>query len=70
MQPRQIMGGAASVYEPDSLPNQRNRRSLYAEKIRGLRDPFLETFNQPGPDKSCELRQTSTVAPQALTLFR
>ncbi|MFP6881417.1 MAG: PSD1 and planctomycete cytochrome C domain-containing protein [Roseibacillus sp.] len=69
MQPRQIMGGTASVYEPDPLPAQRNRRSLYAEKTRGLRDPFLETFNQPGPDKSCELRETSTVAPQALTLF-
>ena len=68
-QPRQIMGGAASVYEPDPLPKQRNRRSLYAEKIRGLRDPFLESFNQPGPDKSCELRETSTVAPQALTLL-
>lgn len=69
MQPRQIMGGTASVYEPDPLPEQRNRRTLYAEKIRGLRDPFLETFNQPGPDKSCELRETSTVAPQALTLL-
>ena len=69
MQPRQIMGGTASVYEPDPLPGQRNRRSLYAEKIRGLRDPFLETFNQPGPDKSCESRETSTVAPQALTML-
>ena len=68
-QPRQIMGGAASVYEPDRTPEQRNRRSLYAEKVRGLRDPFLESFNQPGPDKSCELRETSTVAPQALTLL-
>jgi len=68
-QPRQIMGGTASVYEPDPTPNQRNRRSLYAEKLRGIRDPFLESFNQPGPDKSCELRETSTVAPQALTLF-
>jgi mono/diheme cytochrome c family protein len=69
MQPRQIMGGTASVYEPDPLPSMRNRRTLYAEKIRGLRDPFLETFNQPGPDKSCEMRETSTVTPQALTLF-
>ena len=68
-QPRQIMGGTASVYEPDPLPEQRNRRSLYAEKIRGLRDPFLESFNQPGPDRSCEARETSTVTPQALTLF-
>lgn len=68
-QPRQIMGGTASVYEPDPAPEQRNRRTIYAEKIRGLRDPFLESFNQPGPDKSCELRETSIVAPQALTLF-
>ena len=69
MQPRQIMGGTASVYEPDPLPEQRNRRSIYTEKIRGLRDPFMELFNQPGPDRSCELRETSTVAPQALTLM-
>ena len=68
-QPRQIMGGTASVYEPDPLPQQRNRRSLYAEKLRGLRDPFFETFNQPGSDNSCELRETSIVAPQALTLL-
>ncbi len=68
-QPRQIMGGTASVYEPDPLPGQRNRRTIYAEKIRGLRDPFLEAFNQPGSDASCELRQSSTVAPQALTLL-
>ena len=69
IQPRQIQGGTASVYEPDSKAEQRNRRTLYAEKLRGLRDPFLETFNQPGPDNSCEVRETSTVAPQALTLF-
>ncbi|MDC3335779.1 PSD1 and planctomycete cytochrome C domain-containing protein [Opitutales bacterium] len=68
-QPRQIMGGTASVYEPDPLPKQRNRRTIYAEKLRGLRDPFLEAFNQPGPDASCELRESSTVAPQALTLL-
>ena len=68
-QPRQIMGGTASVYEPDPLPEQRNRRTIYAEKLRGLRDPFLEAFNQPGPDASCELRESSTVAPQALTLL-
>lgn len=68
-QPRQIMGGTASVYEPDSHPQLRNRRSIYAEKRRGLRDPFFETFNQPGPDKSCERREISTVTPQALTLM-
>ena len=69
VQPRQIMGGTASVYEPDPKPEMRNRRTLYTERVRGLRDPFLEIFNQPGPDNSCELRETSTIAPQALTLF-
>ena len=69
VQPRQIMGGTSSVYEPDPLPKQRNRRSVYTEKVRGLRDPFFETFNQPGLDDSCELRETSTVAPQALTML-
>lgn len=69
MQPRQIMGGTASVYEPDPQPQTRNRRSIYAVRLRGLRDPFLQTFNQPGFDKSCELRESSTVAPQALTLL-
>ncbi len=69
VQPRQIMGGTASVFEPHPKPAMRNRRSLYAERARGLRDPFMEAFNQPGPDNSCELRETSTVAPQALTLF-
>ena len=63
------MGGTASVYEPDPLPQKRNRRTLYAEKLRGLRDPFMEAFNQPGSDASCELRESSTVAPQALTLL-
>ena len=29
----------------------------------------METFNQPGPDKSCELRDSSTISPQALTLL-
>ncbi|MEZ6082168.1 MAG: DUF1553 domain-containing protein [Pirellulaceae bacterium] len=56
MQPRQIMGGVASVYEPDPLPSQRNRRSLYAEKIRGLRDPFWNHSINPAPTKrvKCE----------------
>lgn len=69
LQPRQVMGTYAPAYEPDPLPEQRNRRTLYARKLRGLRDPLLEMFNQPSPEKSCELRETSTVAPQALALL-
>ncbi len=69
LQPRQIMGTYAPAYQPSPLPQQRHRRTIYALKIRGQRDPFLEVFNQPGPEKSCEQRESSTVSPQVFTLF-
>ncbi len=69
LQPRMIMGTFAPSYQPNPEPERRNRRSIYAHKIRGLRDPFMETFNQPGPDKSCELRDMSNVTPQVFMLF-
>lgn len=69
MQPRQVMGTFASAWVPNPLPTQRHRRSLYALKIRGLRDPFMEVFNEPGPDFSCEAREISTVTPQVFSLF-
>lgn len=69
LQPRMIMGTFAPAYVPNAKPKRRNRRSIYALKLRGLRDPFLELFNQPGPDKSCEIRDRSMVTPQALTLL-
>ena len=69
LQPRQIMGTYAPAYQPSPLPQQRHRRTIYAMRIRGQRDPFAEVFNQPGLDKPCEVRESSTVAPQALTLI-
>jgi mono/diheme cytochrome c family protein len=69
MQPRQVMGTFASAWVPNALPEQRHRRSLYALKIRGLRDPFMEVFNEPAPDFSCEAREVSTVTPQVFSLF-
>ena len=69
LQPRQIMGTYAPAYQPSPLPSQRHRRSIYAMRIRGQRDPFAEVFNQPGFDKPCEVRETSTVTPQALALI-
>lgn len=68
-QPRQVMGSFAASYEPARTPEGRNRRSVYAKKIRGLRNPFMEVFNQPSPDESCEARQESTVTPQVFSLF-
>jgi hypothetical protein len=69
LQPRQVMGTFAEAGQPSVLPDQRHRRSLYALRLRGLRDPFLEVFNSPSPDLSCEARESSTVTPQVFALF-
>ncbi len=69
MQPRHIMGSVGPAYQADLRPAQRNRRTLYAERIRTLADPMLEVFNKPGPDLSCERRENATIAPQAFTML-
>ena len=69
LQPRQVMGTFAPAWVPSPRPEQRHRRTLYALKLRGLRDPFLEVFNQPAPETPCEARDTSTVTPQVFALF-
>ena len=69
LQPRMIMGTFAPSYVPNPRPEQRNRRTIYAHKTRGHRDPFLETFNQPNTELSCELRDSSNITPQAFTLL-
>lgn len=69
MQPRQVMGTFAAAWEPSPQPEQRHRRSIYALKIRGLRDPFMEVFNEPSPELSCEAREASTITPQVFSLF-
>ncbi len=69
MRPRHIMGSVGPAYQSDPRPEQRNRRTLYAERIRTLADPMLEVFNKPGPDLSCERRENATIAPQAFTML-
>ena len=69
LQPRQVMGAFAAAWVANPEPQQRNRRSLYILKLRGLVDPMLEVFNSPSPDFSCEQRDASTVTPQVFTLF-
>jgi mono/diheme cytochrome c family protein len=68
-QPRQVMGTFAPAWEPSPRPEQRHRRTLYALKLRGVRDPLLEVLNAPSADLSCECREVSTIAPQALALL-
>ncbi|MBX2820602.1 MAG: PSD1 and planctomycete cytochrome C domain-containing protein [Rhodothermaceae bacterium] len=69
LQPRHIMGSVAPAYQPSQTPDERNRRTIYTYRYRGLPDPLLDVFNQPSADVSCEQRTTSTVTPQVFTLF-
>ena len=68
LQPRMVMGTFAPAWEASSRPERRHRRSIYELKLRGLRDPFFDVFNQPSPDNSCEARDASTVTPQVFSL--
>lgn len=68
-QPRHVMGSVAPAYLPSPTPGERNRRTIYAYKVRTLRDPMLEVFDQPNADNSCERRTESTVTPQVFSLF-
>ena len=69
LQPRMIQFSIAPAYQPSRTPKQRNRRTIYAYRVRGQADPFLELFNQPNPNDSCEIRDSASVSPQALTLM-
>jgi hypothetical protein len=69
LQPRQVMGTFAAAWQAAALPAQRHRRSLYTLRIRGVRDPFADVFNEPSADLSCEARESSTVTPQVFSLF-
>lgn len=69
LQPRQVMGSIAPAYQPSSTKAERNRRTIYALKLRGLSNPLLDVFNQPTTDLSCEKRSNSTVSPQVFMLF-
>jgi hypothetical protein len=69
LQPRHIMGSLAQAYQPSRTPSARNRRTIYAERIRSLENPFLTVFNQPRTELSCGHRSPSTVTPQVFALF-
>jgi mono/diheme cytochrome c family protein len=54
--------------KPDDDPSTW-RRSLYVYSKRSIRYPLFETFDQPNLVNSCERRNRSTIAPQALLLM-
>ena len=67
--PRMIQFSLAPAYQPSPTPARRNRRTVYAYHVRGLADPMNELMGQPGPNESCELRESAAVTPQAFTLL-
>jgi cytochrome c553 len=52
---------------PDPL--EHDRRRVYLQVKRSFRLPMFEAFDQPDAVASCSRRDSSTVAPQALTLM-
>lgn len=54
--------------EPDDDPSTW-RRSIYIFTKRSIRYPLFEAFDQPDPVLSCDRRNRSTIAPQALMLM-
>lgn len=68
-QPQHRMGSLAPAYAPSPLKKQRNRRTVYTFQQRSQMDPFVEVFNGPSLDLSCERRETSTVPTQAFGLM-
>ena len=69
LQPRMIQFSIAPAHQPSPTPEERNRRSIYAYRVRGQADPFLDVLNQPNPNESCERRDSASVSPQALTMM-
>ena len=62
------------LYKPDQWDvttdrAEHNRRSIYLIAKRNLKLPFMEVFDQPDLQTSCDCRETSTHAPQALELL-
>jgi hypothetical protein len=69
LQPRMIQFSIAPAHQPSRTPAERNRRTVYAYRVRGQADPFLEILNLPNPNESCEARNAAAVTPQAFTLL-
>ena len=67
--PRMLQFSLAPAWQPSRTPALRNRRSIYAYRVRGLSDPLLEVFNKPGSDESCEMRDSPSVTPQVFSLM-
>ena len=52
-----------------STEDQERRRAIYVFQRRSLALPIVEAFDGPDTANTCPRRATTTIAPQALTLF-
>jgi hypothetical protein len=66
--PKELFAGVAG-WSPTKNEAEMNRRSVYIFARRNLRFPFLEVFDAPDSNLSCPVRESSTTAPQSLTLL-
>jgi hypothetical protein len=53
----------------NETPSEHHRRSVYMISRRNFRMPLLEAFDRPEGVLSCSRRDSSTTAPQSLSLF-
>ena len=61
LQPRMIQFSLPPISHPEHL---KGTGTLYAYRVRGQPDPYLELFNQPNPNDSCEERVSESVSPR------
>ena len=66
--PKELFEGAKG-WTANENAREHMRRSVYIFVRRNLRFPFLEVFDAPDNNLSCALRESSTTAPQSLTLL-
>lgn len=59
----------ANAWIVNEDPAEQRRRSLYMISRRNFRIPLLETFDRPEGVLSCSRRESSTTAPQSLSLL-
>lgn len=67
-----VLGVPAASRDGRVIPlksNEDSRRSVYIQMRRSLPLGMLETFDAPSMTPNCEVRTSSTVAPQALLLM-
>ncbi len=65
----EVLNANRDVIRVDTSAPEVNRRSVYLQMRRKMPVTVLETFDLPVMDPNCEVRASSTVAPQALFLM-